>query len=399
MPNVSLSTVLDRSIEKHIDSVRAAVHSHLAIEVGFEPAADGRRYAHHAVKPIEREGCRVPFSEAAEGCNGSYLRAPVSLADGSLYGTFYCFSQAPQKPRDLQVLRMCADIVGDLVREQLSLETARVRRGACIERIIRKQEFSVVYQPIYRLSDGGLASFEALTRFAEQPVRPPNQWLAEAAQIGLGTELEFSIVRQACTGFTSIPADVALAVNLSPSAILSPDFKSLFQGFPVHRIIVEVTEHEAIDNYCDVERALAPLRQCGLRLAVDDAGAGYSSFKHVLDLKPDLIKLDMSLTRAINHDAGRRALAAALTQFGKVIGSLIVAEGVETVAELEALRTLGVNQIQGYLVGYPGSLEEATRVPRSCGFATGSATHGRLAAIGRKQGRRPSAPPESRSAI
>jgi EAL domain-containing protein (putative c-di-GMP-specific phosphodiesterase class I) len=369
MPNVSTPLVYGGCVQKHVDSIRAAVQSHLAVEIGFEPAADGRRYAHHAVSQIQPG---EDLFAAKEGCNGHYLRAPVHLADGTIYGTFYCFSQARRKQKDQRVLQMCADMVRDAVEEHYSLEKARAGHEADVERIVRQQEFSVVYQPIYRLHGGALAGFEALTRFSQLPARPPNQWLAEAARIGLGTELEFAIVRQACAGFGSIPSDLALAVNLSPTAILSPGFDSLFRGLPVHRIIVEVTEHEAIENYRDVEHALEPLRRSGLRLAVDDAGAGYSSFKHVLYLKPNLIKLDMSLIRAVNRDAGRRALAAAFTQFGKVMGSLIVAEGVETMAELETLRTLGVDQIQGHLVGYPVSLEEARRVPRSCSFAMGS---------------------------
>lgn len=119
------------------------------------------------------------------------------------------------------------------------------------------------------------------------------------------------------------------------------------------RITLEITEHAIIEDYTALTNALAPLRQQGMRLAVDDAGAGYSSMKHILQLQPDLIKLDMSLTRGIHQDRNRRALAKGLVGFAHEIGSQVVAEGVETAEELATLRDLQVDYAQGYLLGKP----------------------------------------------
>jgi EAL domain-containing protein (putative c-di-GMP-specific phosphodiesterase class I) len=228
---------------------------------------------------------------------------------------------------------------------------------------------SIVYQPLYRLSNDSLAGFEALSRFSTPPMRSPDHWFAEAAEAGLGVELEFVAVRDACTALLTLPPTLLLAINLSPQSILSPCFNALFAEFPPHRLVLEITEHAAIENYAEIERSLAPLRQRGLRLAVDDAGAGHASFKHVLDLRPDLIKLDMSLTRDIHCDPARRALAEALTRFGRAMGSEIVAEGVETELELEALREIGVTKAQGYLLGRPVPLKEAAALPAFLGEA------------------------------
>jgi EAL domain-containing protein (putative c-di-GMP-specific phosphodiesterase class I) len=121
--------------------------------------------------------------------------------------------------------------------------------------------------------------------------------------------------------------------------------------------MLEVTEHASIQDYSVIAAKLAPLRQLGLRLAVDDAGAGYASFRHILKLKPDVIKLDASLVGAIDQDRGVRALAAALIRFAEETGSKIVAEGVETQEELNVLRQLNVNKAQGYLLGRPSPIE------------------------------------------
>jgi EAL domain-containing protein (putative c-di-GMP-specific phosphodiesterase class I) len=127
-----------------------------------------------------------------------------------------------------------------------------------------------------------------------------------------------------------------------------------------------------------VESVLRPLRSDGLRLAVDDAGAGYASFRHILKLAPDIIKLDMSLTRHIDTNRSCRALASALIRFAAETGSTVVAEGVETDAELHALRELGVVKMQGYLLGRPMTIESAARLCRSAADALPPAKSARL---------------------
>jgi EAL domain-containing protein (putative c-di-GMP-specific phosphodiesterase class I) len=143
---------------------------------------------------------------------------------------------------------------------------------------------------------------------------------------------------------------------------MTESFSKLFATLPLERVVLEVTEHAAVANYTELTARLHPFRLRGLRLAVDDAGAGHSSFRHVLDLRPDTIKLDMSLTRSIDRDRGRQALAGALSMFGRAMGSQIVAEGVESEAELEALRRVGVTKVQGYLTGRPMPLADAVQL-------------------------------------
>jgi EAL domain-containing protein (putative c-di-GMP-specific phosphodiesterase class I) len=156
-------------------------------------------------------------------------------------------------------------------------------------------------------------------------------------------------------------------VNLSPSTIVSPSFLETF-GSVADRIVIEVSEQAPVQQYDTLHQALAAFRRAGGRLAVDDAGAGYASLRHILQLRPDLIKLDLSLTRGIHIDRQRRALAAALASFAAELDIDIVAEGVQQQAELDALVALGIRYGQGYFLVHPAPL------PRQAAIAADGAT-------------------------
>ena len=132
----------------------------------------------------------------------------------------------------------------------------------------------------------------------------------------------------------------------------SPQLAGLRRAVPHHRIVAELTEHTRVDDYRGLLDALAPLRRQGLRIAVDDAGAGYAGLRHVLRLEPDLIKLDLELIRDIHTDPAKRALVT----FAADTSAILVAEGIETADELATLRALGVPYGQGYHLARPGPL-------------------------------------------
>lgn len=203
--------------------------------------------------------------------------------------------------------------------------------------------------------------FECLTRFSGVPSRPPNEWFDEAAEVGLGTALELAAIRAALDALGSLPEHLHLAMNASVETVMIREFSDLMNELPSGQIVIEITEHTDVKNYEDLVRALQPLRQRGIKLAIDDAGAGYSSLRHILHLRPDYIKLDMDLIRHIDIDPARRALATALIGFARDTGSIIIAEGVETASEFATLQSLGVEQVQGYFLGRPMPLEGALR--------------------------------------
>jgi EAL domain-containing protein (putative c-di-GMP-specific phosphodiesterase class I) len=236
-------------------------------------------------------------------------------------------------------------------------ELARRREATeRVQRMLKEDTLRVVVQPIADLLSGQVVGVEALSRFNASPERAPDLWFAEANEVGLGLELELKAVRGALDLVDSLPPNVYLAVNLSPDTIASPRFVELMDGVPPERVVLEVTEHAPIEDYGILAKSLESFRARGCRLAVDDAGAGFASFRHILRLNPDIIKLDMTLTRNIDQDPARRALASGLISFASDLGAKIIAEGLETTSELGALRTLGVRLGQGYYLARPGPL-------------------------------------------
>ena len=294
---------------------------------------------------------------------GAHLSIPISLTDGYTYGTFCCFSLTPDETLDERSI-LVMSVFGNLIALQIERQVTTVQiHNEMTERInllLTSKEFMIVYQPIFDIGENRIVGFEALTRFLSVPTRSPDVWFDEAHKVGLGICLELEVLEQALKELNCLPDDVYLSLNISPATILSGVLDSVLDNVPVDRIVLEVTEHISVANYLGFARMLEPFRRLGLRLAVDDAGAGYSSFRHILQLKPDVIKLDMSITRNIDSDASSRALAAALIRFAEETGSRTVAEGVQTNAELKTLRDLCVSKVQGYLIGKPVPIDTAS---------------------------------------
>jgi EAL domain-containing protein (putative c-di-GMP-specific phosphodiesterase class I) len=216
---------------------------------------------------------------------------------------------------------------------------------------------SVVFQPIFNLFTDEVVGLESLARFHTDPPRPPNVWFSEAEAVGLQHELELLAALLGLGHLNSIPREAFLSVNLSPATVMTPMFREIFEPHSTERVVLEVTEHAPVEDYDLLHQALKWFRERGGRLAVDDAGAGFASLRHILALEPDFIKLDITLTRDIHSDRARRALARALISFAGDIGAMIVAEGIETNEEADALRELGVRFGQGFHLGRPAPLE------------------------------------------
>lgn len=247
-----------------------------------------------------------------------------------------------------------AELATQLRREEIERETDEALRGD-VERFVSGHGVWIVYQPIVDLGTRARIGVEALARFGSIPARSPDRWFSDATAFELGSQLEVRTLQEALRGLPKIHDGAFLAVNASHRAAVSSGFVERLDGIE-DRIVLEITEHEAIDDYGALAEGLAPLRERGLRVAVDDVGAGYASLRHALQLAPDMVKMDISLTRGIDRDTGRRALAAALISFAEETSMAIVAEGIETVGELETLRQLGVRYGQGFHLGHPAPL-------------------------------------------
>lgn len=230
--------------------------------------------------------------------------------------------------------------------------------AARLDHLIATRTLITAFQPICHLGTGEIVGAEALTRFVSSPAMSPEQWFADADSIGRGPELEFLALETALLAAADLPTHLYIAVNLSPSACLDRRMNDIVgkSGLKPERIVVELTERSAVADYERLAAALAPLRSAGLRVAIDDVGAGFSSMRHILRLDPELIKLDRTIVAGIDNDPKQRALCAAMVSFSSQIGSGLVAEGIETHAELTALTEMGVTTGQGYLLGRPSVL-------------------------------------------
>ena len=305
----------------------------------------------------------LPMTAAAP--IGSHMSVPIRMPDGDVYGMFCCLSPDPDaslNARDLAVMHVFADMAAAQMAHRRGAERGLMAARSRVQAVIDTSDFRIVLQPIWQFGQDRPSGFEALTRFPSLPQRTPDLWFNEAASIGLGEDLELAAVASALESLASLPDDVYLSVNLAPPTLVGERLAGMLSAYPMHRIVLELTEHRVVDDYPAVAAALAPLRKAGARLAVDDAGAGYANFQHILRLEPDIIKLDMALTRHVDTDLSRRALTSAMVRFAADTRSIVVAEGVETEGERLALQALGVGYGQGFLLGKPDDLAAALRL-------------------------------------
>jgi EAL domain-containing protein (putative c-di-GMP-specific phosphodiesterase class I)/DNA-binding NarL/FixJ family response regulator len=252
-----------------------------------------------------------------------------------------------------------ADVVHELraqLERESEVEDARLERVSRVRQALDEGGVAVVFQPIVGLEDGRTVGFEALARFAVPPARGPEEWFAEASAIGLGIDLELAAMRLALARVGDLAPEMFLSVNAGPDTLMTPAAAELLESAPADRIVLETTEHTTIADYDALRRALATFRADGGRLAVDDAGAGFASLKHVLRLSPDIIKIDSGVIGEIRTDRAARALTAALLSFANEMGQVVIAEGVENRDTVVVLRDLGVPLSQGFYFGVPTAL-------------------------------------------
>ncbi|HEY7666755.1 MAG TPA: EAL domain-containing protein [Actinomycetota bacterium] len=248
------------------------------------------------------------------------------------------------------------ELQSQLRREEIEQEQREARRQE-IGRFVAGEAVTTVFQPIVDLRTGETLGMEALSRFHSLPLRPPYEWFAEAAELELGVPLELATMRRALARVGDLPDGAYLSLNCSHRAAMSGELLDAF-GVDAHRIVVEITEHEAVEDYERLTSALERLRAAGVRVAIDDAGAGFASLRHTLRLRPDIVKIDIGIVRDVDRDRGKRALASALARFAGEMGMAVVAEGIESQAELDTLLELDVVMGQGFHLAEPGPIGE-----------------------------------------
>lgn len=287
----------------------------------------------------------------------SSLAVPMNILGRSI-GVFEVQSVVPSAYTEEHIVAM--QLAANLAA--LAIERARAAEPtspddralrAEIGAIIAGRAFTPVFQPIVELESRAIVGYEALTRFADGT--PPHVRFGQADVLGLGLELEAATLAVALRASKALPTGLWLNVNVSPELVLTGEpLGTILRQWGNHAVL-ELTEHVVVDDYEALRRAIGRLGET-IRLAIDDAGSGFASFRHVLELSPDFVKLDLAIVRGIDTDPARQAFVAGMRHFAVTTGCGLVAEGIETEGELQALRTLGVPLGQGYLLGRPGPL-------------------------------------------
>ncbi len=297
----------------------------------------------------------------------SYVSTPVHLSDGSLYGTFCAFGFRSDKElgkRDLALVEVLASAAAVIVEPEVRDQERRTEIEGRLDPVVADGGPVVLLQPIVDLATGGRVGAEALSRFPAEWGRTPDVVFAEAHSVGMGHALELQALERAAEHLDRVAGYVAM--NVSPATVLTPACGELLGRLPLDRVVLELTEHDEVEDYDVLLATLAPFRAAGLRLAIDDVGAGFSSLRHIVVTSPDVIKLDRSIAAGVAGDHVLATLVGSLATFAHGSGARVVAEGVETADDAAALRTLGVDFGQGWHFGRPGPPEAlAVPVPRT----------------------------------
>jgi EAL domain-containing protein (putative c-di-GMP-specific phosphodiesterase class I) len=285
----------------------------------------------------------------------SYVSVPVELSDGTLYGTFCAAGFTSDKAlskRDQSLLEVLARAAAVILEPGVHERARRAEITGRLEPVIAAGGPQVVLQPIVELAGGGRVGAEALSRFPREWGKAPDVCFAEAHSIGAGDELELLALERAAAHLAVV--DGYVAMNVSPATLLRPRTAALLARMPLDRVLLELSEHDPVEDYDALAAVLDPLRGRGMRLAIDDVGAGFSSLRHIVVTAPDVIKLDRSLVAGVGGDPVLTTLVRSLVGVGRGCGARVVAEGVETAADAAALLDLGVDYGQGWHFGRPG---------------------------------------------
>jgi EAL domain-containing protein (putative c-di-GMP-specific phosphodiesterase class I) len=306
-------------------------------DAAADPRLEKLRSAHHA--PV-----------------GAFVGVPLRYSDGGPFGVLFGLTHGARhdlEERDTRLLSM----LGEAIVDDLDEHRSRARMRAEIQRLIDKRDLRTAYQPIIDVRSELCVGIEALARFPA-PFSKPEWAFAASHDVGLGLELERLVIHQAWKLLPRLGPDQYLAINVAPHALVELARRANARAeLPLEQLVVEVTEHAVVDCYRPLLKELAPLRERGLRIAVDDAGAGYASLRHVLELRPDFIKIDRSLIHGIARDHAQQVAVAAFLSLAADLNARVVAEGVERAEDLEVAIGLGVYAAQGFLLGKPTTSE------------------------------------------
>lgn len=306
------------------------VHNNTVIGSLMLAAADPGAFTERDIDPM------VTVSDFVSALIGSQLELATLLTD--------VIADGEDRARGALTARFVASV---MLPEAVELEGRQLLLDALLG---QPDVLGAAFQPIVHLASRETIAHEGLARFPTSMELTPTQWFSTARRLGRNLDLEGAALRTVLNAARTIPSDSPLSVNLSPNAVLEPAIQDILVAQD-RKLIVEITEHEPFPD--DLGDGLKDLRERGIEVAVDDAGAGYASFTQLLRLRPDIIKIDGELIAGIDKDPAKRAIATALTSLAAELNAKIVAEAVETAGQVQTLIRLGIEYGQGIYLGAP----------------------------------------------
>lgn len=361
LQHLGMDVVYLTQLKTGIQVYRSADARDDAFGVGVEPSCavapsvarlvtEGR--LPNAMPDVAVDPRAVAYPEVLDRTVGAFIGVPVTAADGSIGGSLCCVSRVPRPELDEMCVSFVEVLVGFLPEPLARWEATHAARKQ-VKSLLSDGGIVAAMQPIVSLEDGRCVGVEALARFPEAGLSP-DVVFGRARQVGLDERLERAAIQAAMSRRELIPKGAHLSFNVGPAGILSDGFCPMMEEYgSLDGLMLEITEHVSVEEYAALFDILEPLRAQGLRLAVDDVGAGYASLRHVLRMAPDVIKVDQSLVNGIARDPALRTIVTGIVLLALDMHAETIAEGVETAADAAALTDLGVDMVQGYLLAKP----------------------------------------------
>lgn len=294
----------------------------------------------------------------------SHFSVPMRRRNGQIHGSLCCFSYRPRPDiaeRDMQMIRSVAAIVSDQIESRIELEERGEDAAAQIARLIVDDALTVIHQPIYDLTDWHLIGHECLMRHKASPDVSPRAVLDQARAAGRTLELELHMARKALATLDPAHPERFIAINVSPETLASPALGHIIPEGLASRLVIELNQQDTARDQAAIKEAIRVLKERAW-VAVSSDGVGFAGLQALVDLGPDIVKIDREFLAGVAADTSRRALVKALVQFAADTGVTLIAQGVETREDLQALRELGVRFAQGDVLGKPVAPGRGVRV-------------------------------------
>ncbi|HUR16274.1 MAG TPA: EAL domain-containing protein [Candidatus Limnocylindrales bacterium] len=256
------------------------------------------------------------------------------------------------------------------IRDRAASQEATNELSAAIAKVVSQRLLRPVYQPIVELATGRVIGFEGLTRPSpESGFADPGSMFTAAETVGRTVELDQACLHAVVAGARDMSPDQLLTINISPRTVEAPHFSAdallvilARYGIAPERVVVELTEREQVEDITRLQANLMAIQKAGIRVAADDVGAGNAGLRLLSQFRFDIVKIDLTLVQEGAERDSSRAVLRSLRDLASRWGASVIAEGIETVAQLRVVRELGMTAGQGYLLARPAPTAELTRV-------------------------------------